>query len=225
MEKIAFFGKIPTSPEFTGRGLNCEISDLLAKWIGNQLVCKKSSSINESNNEIRAWRFYISPELMNGVGLMGVMLRSRDSVGRDYPFLLVHEATSDLLIQADLTGWFDRIADIAEGTVLNHLSIQQLEILLERLPILMDAANKEDALLTRRLVHEWGGITCATPHALPATSAISFFTRNLAALGIERLFVGSSVWWQKSSDGSCCEFIHTPRLPIVNDFQNLDSPW
>jgi hypothetical protein len=171
------------------------------------------------------WRFYISPELMNGVGLMGVMLRSRDSVGRDYPFLLVHEASADLLIQADLTGWFDRIAEIANGVVLNCLSRQQLEVLLERQPVLMGTRNKENTLLTRKLVSEWSATSCGVPHTLPATSAISFFARNLAALGIERLFVGNSIWWRHSSSGDCTEFVHVPRLPQANDFQNLDSPW
>ncbi|WP_028455964.1 type VI secretion system-associated protein TagF [Chitinilyticum litopenaei] len=228
MEKIAFFGKIPAAAEFVGRGLSADTRELLGNWIGKLLVQQAALTAAPLAAGQRAWRFYIDPDLASGVGLLGVMLRSSDSVGREYPLLLllsVRAPCAELLMQADLSGWFDRMAEIAEAVIERQLTAEQIEMLLDRQPSLAASAGQGDLEQVRTVIQDWGARKQGTSYVLPGASAISYLARNLAVLGVDRLFAGHSVWWRKSSDGQNSELRYFSRLPQIQDFSALDAPW
>jgi type VI secretion system protein ImpM len=92
-----FFGKLPARGDFLRAGLPRRFTDPLDDWLRNALTASRAAC-GEGWDEVwaaaPAWRFALPPGACGPDPALGVMLTSRDSVGRAFPLILARLTTA-----------------------------------------------------------------------------------------------------------------------------------
>ena len=83
---VGFFGKLPCRGDFVRVGLSRPVAAAWDRWISASLPNLADAS------RMPHWRFALGPEVCGPVAVTGVLLPSRDRVGRSFPLLIAAEA-------------------------------------------------------------------------------------------------------------------------------------
>jgi len=119
---VGFFGKIPFSGDFVGRGLNSQTKQFWDRWLSQHLATP--------NNRIKL------PETglrLSGPNQLGVILQSQDKIDRKFPLLVMSfkDRANVTVEAADL--WINQVLPTAMDATNGALSADQLEAALERM--------------------------------------------------------------------------------------------
>ncbi|MGH6858762.1 MAG: type VI secretion system-associated protein TagF [Phyllobacterium sp.] len=120
VDRIGFFGKVPTNGDFVSTGLGRTFQTELDNWIQSGLQASEQAHGNEWERLFRAappWRFVIERALWGQSTLVGVLLPSTDRVGRSFPLVIAAKLGSfndnPRLLCFDDT-WFTAVEALAE---------------------------------------------------------------------------------------------------------------
>jgi type VI secretion system protein ImpM len=95
--KIGFFGKVPTHGDFVSKGFDHSLLSRLDAWIGAGLECCERELGPAWVDRFRRsppWRFVIDRSLWSEAAMVGVLLPSRDRVGRHFPLVIAASVES-----------------------------------------------------------------------------------------------------------------------------------
>lgn len=107
---IGFFGKLPTHGDFVSTALGRRLQSELDQWIQSGLGAMEPTLGQDWRRLFHAsppWRFAIAGGVWSPAAVVGVLLPSRDRVGRSFP----------LVIAAQLHKFTGRLRDICEDDV------------------------------------------------------------------------------------------------------------
>jgi type VI secretion system protein ImpM len=107
---IGFFGKLPTHGDFVSTALGRRLQSELDQWIQDGLSAMEPTLGQNWRRLFHAsppWRFAIAGGVWSPAAIAGVLLPSRDRVGRSFP----------LVIAAQLHRFTGRLRDICEDDV------------------------------------------------------------------------------------------------------------
>ena len=106
-DAIGFFGKLPTHGDFVSAALGLRLQGELDQWIMGGLVALESALETKWQRRFHAtsaWRFVIGSGIWAPGAVAGVLLPSRDRVGRSFP----------LVIAAQLQKFSGQLRDLCE---------------------------------------------------------------------------------------------------------------
>ena len=106
-DAIGFFGKLPTHGDFVSSALGLRLQGELDQWIRGGLIALESALDAEWQrlfHATAAWRFVVSSGIWAPGVVAGVLLPSRDRVGRSFP----------LVIAAQLQRFSGQLRDLCE---------------------------------------------------------------------------------------------------------------
>jgi type VI secretion system protein ImpM len=209
-----FFGKLPSHGDFLRRNLPGDAAGRLQAWL--QEGFSRLGDLAPGEREQRmatapAWRFPASPGLIAREAVTGVMVASRDKVGRVYPCLaLASLGASDAASAANCGRWSEHVemlvrTAVAQGLNGDHLAEALLELgrpepAGEPRPFevaTIDAGVRVDVEATPTLA---GNMVEAARATAPADGAVS-------------------LWWRVVGPSPCMFWLR--GLPVDEVFESL----
>lgn len=121
LDRIGFFGKLPTHGDFVGWGLSSNLQRTLQDWLQAGLQTAKESLGGRWKHAFQTmppWRFIIEEGLWSSHAIAGVMVASADRVGREFPLVLlsqIHQADEHPFKFYKDESWFTALEAMAEG--------------------------------------------------------------------------------------------------------------
>lgn len=134
------FGKLASHGDFVQRRLPPDFVAAWDTWLQQGIRegrLRLGAAWPERYLHAPLWRFVLAPGVCGKMALAGVLLPSRDRVGRHFPLTLAapHDHAASCLLDLATTGmdWFDRLADLAVCAMWGDLAVEELEGELARL--------------------------------------------------------------------------------------------
>jgi len=106
-DTIGFFGKLPTHGDFVSSALGSRLQGEFDRWIHGGLIALEAAlgpDWRRLFHSTTAWRFVVGKGVWGPTALAGVLLPSRDRVGRSFP----------LIIAAQLQRFSGQLRDLCE---------------------------------------------------------------------------------------------------------------
>ena len=106
-DAVGFFGKLPTHGDFVSAALGSRLQSELDQWVHNGLIALEAtlgSDWRRLFHATTAWRFVVGKDVWAPSAVAGVLLPSRDRVGRSFP----------LIIAAQLQRFSGQLRDLCE---------------------------------------------------------------------------------------------------------------
>ncbi len=106
-DAVGFFGKLPTHGDFVSAALGSRLQSELDQWVHNGLIALEAtlgSDWRRLFHATTAWRFVVGKGVWGPSAVAGVLLPSRDRVGRSFP----------LIIAAQLQRFSGQLRDLCE---------------------------------------------------------------------------------------------------------------
>ncbi len=165
-----WFGKLPTLGDFASRRLPAAFVQGWDEWLQLGLA-----SVRETVGEqwldqpgIGPRRFWIGAGVLGAAGWAGLLIPSRDRVGRRFPLTIAAALAprGSLACALASRAWFDAIDAVAQRAVSESVTVDQLERELERVATSVPLAEGGDAAADRlaaALLRELGGDERSAP--------------------------------------------------------------
>ncbi|PRH88307.1 type VI secretion system-associated protein TagF [Labrys okinawensis] len=126
---IGFFGKVPSHGDFVSTGLGRQAETELVNWLQSGLQESEQTLGTQWENLFHAsppWRFVIERSLWGHATMVGILLPSRDRVGRSFPLVIAarlgnYEGPARLFCFDE--SWFTAAEAIAETSTLRDFDI------------------------------------------------------------------------------------------------------
>lgn len=138
-DRIGFFGKLPSHGDFISEGLERDTITLLDGWIRAGLhACEQEFGTSWAKLFAASppWRFIVEKGLWGPATYAGVMLPSRDRVGRSFPLLIVAQlhdfSAHPRTLYLDHT-WFMAAEGLAETSLTRDFDISHFTTSLKRM--------------------------------------------------------------------------------------------
>ena len=196
------FGKLPALGDFLFRGPALSAMHELDGWLQQELA----QVVDDPDEPRPPWRFVTAERPGSGGRLAGVMIPSRDRVGRRYPLVCIAETASVQAVEDVI--WFDR-AERALEAAAEGLSTP--EALVRALP---DGAPRAGLLDDLSIHGEESGRVVVIGRLVDAEGAtLSAAVRALAPS------TSQDVWWR--ADGAGLRLLVTPGRPRGAAFARL----
>jgi type VI secretion system protein ImpM len=116
--EIGWFGKLPSAGDFVFRRIPRSLLDALDSWLSRGLADYRVAMPNDWRTHFAAaapWNCAIPACVGGGTTLIGLIVPSRDRVGREFPLCagvaLPPDAATNRLL-ADVPGWLSRLGQV-----------------------------------------------------------------------------------------------------------------
>ncbi|MBB3571019.1 type VI secretion system-associated protein TagF [Rhizobium sp. BK491] len=119
-DTIGFFGKLPTHGDFVSSALGSRLQSELDQWVHNGLIALEAalgSDWRRLFHATAAWRFVVGKGVWAPSAVAGVLLPSRDRVGRSFPLIIAAQLqhfSGQLRDLCDDDSWFTAAEALAE---------------------------------------------------------------------------------------------------------------
>ncbi len=141
-------GKLPTLGDFASRGLAPDFLEAWDAWLAQglaRLQQRDGPAWLQAYLDSPSWRFVLGPGVLGEQAWAGVLMPSVDRVGRYFPFTIAQALPALPVRSASclaLSGWLDRLDDLAVSALYDDWSVEQLEQALQSAPMpVPDAGN------------------------------------------------------------------------------------
>jgi type VI secretion system protein ImpM len=138
-DRIGFFGKVPTHGDFVATGLDRQLQGMMDEWIQSGIqACEAEfgAAWEEMFTALPPWRFVIGRSIWSSAPIAGVLLPSKDRVGRSFPLVIAAQLASYhgklTRLCTDHT-WFIAAEALAETSTKRDFDINALIAGLKRL--------------------------------------------------------------------------------------------
>ncbi|MEB2844182.1 type VI secretion system-associated protein TagF [Rhizobiales bacterium RZME27] len=138
-DRIGFFGKLPSHGDFVSTGLRRSVQDALDAWL-QAGIAKAHHHAGENWEQIfrnmPAWRFVAERGVWGPVTVAGVIVPSRDRVGRSFPLVItaqLHEFADDTRKLCLDETWFLALEALAETVSRRDFELDTFTASLKRL--------------------------------------------------------------------------------------------
>lgn len=138
-DRIGFFGKLPSHGDFVSTGLRRSVQDALDAWL-QAGIAKAHHHAGENWEQIfrnmPAWRFVAERGVWGPVTVAGVIVPSRDRVGRSFPLVItaqLHEFSEDSRKLCLDETWFIALEALAETVLHRDFELDTFTANLKRL--------------------------------------------------------------------------------------------
>ena len=162
VDRIGFYGKVPTHGDFVATGLSRTLQAGLDDWIQAGMLALQTARGRDWEKGFRAatvWRFVVDRSVWGQSTVTGVLLPSRDRVGRSFPLVIAAKlgsfSANPRLLCFDDT-WFTAAEALAETSLADDFDLAGLMAGLKRLRL--PKARAPDATRTNPL-SEKGGVS------------------------------------------------------------------
>ncbi|MBB4010031.1 type VI secretion system-associated protein TagF [Allorhizobium taibaishanense] len=138
-DRIGFFGKLPSHGDFLSEGLERDMVATLDAWIrGGLYACEQEfgAAWAELFAASPPWRFIVEKGVWDGAAHAGVMVPSRDRVGRSFPLIVMAQmhrfSYHPRTLFLDHT-WFMAAEGLAESTLTREFDLGRFTENLKRM--------------------------------------------------------------------------------------------
>lgn len=139
--EIGWYGKLPCSGDFVFRRIPRTLLDELDSWMSRGLAEYRLAMPNDWREHFAAaplWNYAIPACAGGGNTLIGLLVPSRDRVGREFPLcaglaLRQDAATQQLL--ADVPGWLWRLGDVVVEARDHVLPLDEFDARVRSIPL------------------------------------------------------------------------------------------
>jgi len=132
-----FFGKVPTHGDFVSVGLPGALRSTVDQWIDNGLnLIKDSEDWEHRFHKMPSWRFVIQAPIWDDATIAGVLMPSRDRVGRSFPLVIAAQITDFVGNPQSLCfdrSWFMAAEALGETTRFKDFDLERFRNSLQRL--------------------------------------------------------------------------------------------
>lgn len=145
------FGKVPDLGDFVTRRLPAEFVAPWDRWLEQGIAESRTqlgAAWEERYQNAPAWRFILAPGVCGDGSWAGVLQPSVDRVGRYFPLTLAAALPSDVNVLETLvavSGWHDRIEQVAAAALDGTSDFQSLDRRVEQLPFPSERVVPADA--------------------------------------------------------------------------------
>lgn len=148
-DRIGVFGKVPTRGDFVALGFDPTIRTALDQWLQAGLAAFAQlvgAAWSRQFDAMPAWRFIITSGVWGRPTLAGILMPSRDRVGRSFPLVLAAQlrdfADRPRQLYADID-WFAAAEGMAGAFVQQNAEVGQVSDLLKQLRLPRPQADEE----------------------------------------------------------------------------------
>ncbi len=154
-DAIGFFGKLPTHGDFVSSALGSRLQSELDQWVHNGLIALEAalgSDWRRLFHATAAWRFVVSKGVWAPSAVAGVLLPSRDRVGRSFPLIIAAQLqrfSGQLRDLCEDDSWFTAAEALAETSDKADFEMQRFVEGIKRLrPPFIDKRSATTQLAT-----------------------------------------------------------------------------
>ena len=130
---VGFYGKIPSKGDFIQRRLDRKFTQHWDSWLQS---CMENSRAKLGQRWLQIylvspiWRFAVSQDILSENMIVGVVMPSVDSVGRNFPFTLATEIPKKInsyQFAVEQDAWFEKLEDLALGALTENFDLDDFE--------------------------------------------------------------------------------------------------
>jgi type VI secretion system protein ImpM len=220
MAAFGYFGKIPAMPDFVFHGLSMRMTDAWAVHVASWLAtARKTARTGWSQRFLSSpvWRFVIARDVLGPECWVGLLASSLDSVGREFPFIVMISADFDTAEERPLQ-MLDARLDEVEDKALSFMEgqVAQTE--------LVQALGSAASAIARDLAASAIGNGRLAPHEDHDAICISFPPGELWGERYEAAYSWPAakdnkhrsrlcLWWHEGSDDRLADYCVTRGMP------------
>ncbi len=121
-DAIGFFGKLPTHGDFVSSALGLRLRSELDQWSRSGLIALEAAlgpDWRRPFHATAAWRFVVGSGVWGPTAIAGVLLPSRDRVGRSFPLIIAAQLqrfSGQLRDLCEDNSWFTAAEALAESS-------------------------------------------------------------------------------------------------------------
>ena len=219
---VGFYGKIPSHRDFIHSNLPRSFIDSWDPWLQNLITHWRSELTGDWVADyltMSPYRFVLSRGIAGEVNWLGVLVPSRDHVGRLFPLTICIPLSSQIspfTIQQLSNSWLDKIENLAIDCLQPNFEPESVHTVFAEslyqlgLPDLSGCSGTSH-IDPDQLLHE---ISCAREDDTPIQKQFSFVlsessTRPLAESLLNEFCHAYSLWWSKGDK----DILHSQGLP------------
>ncbi|MGG6897772.1 type VI secretion system-associated protein TagF [Rhizobium sp. BR 315] len=138
-DTIGFFGKLPTHGDFVSSTLSLRLQGELDQWICSGLIALEAALGSDWRglfHAMAAWRFVVGKGVWAPFAIAGVLLPSRDRVGRSFPLIIAAQLqrfSGPLRDLCEDDSWFIAAEALAETSSKADFEMQRFAESIKRL--------------------------------------------------------------------------------------------
>jgi type VI secretion system protein ImpM len=139
--RIGWFGKLPCSGDFVFRRIPRALVDVLDTWLSRGLSEFRAAMPNDWRSHFAAasaWNYAIPACVDGGTTLIGLIVPSRDRVGREFPLCagiaLPPDAATNRLL-ADAHGWLWSLGQVVVEARDRVLPLEEFDAQVQAIPL------------------------------------------------------------------------------------------
>ncbi|WP_431686078.1 type VI secretion system-associated protein TagF [Hahella sp. NBU794] len=217
---IGYFGKLPSSGDFIQLNLPGGFGSAWDKWLQNSLYASQQSLGQRWLDYYLVapwWRFMIMPKVLDEQAWIGLWCPSVDSVGRYFPFTVLHPLSSRISYVDTLLSngeWYETLE-----TLIGRLLEQIIDF---------GEFRSELAAMTPPLEKPLAGgsiqsLSLEIPEEDESTFPVAIGALDVMLMKQEE---PHSFWWTQGSTWVSPRFVTAERLPKFQGFTAfLDGKW
>jgi len=230
------YGKLPAHGDFISRNLPSAFINNLDEWLQGFIASSKEQLTDDWLDIYLTgpiWRFVFSAGCADGNAWAGILVPSVDSVGRYFPFVIVHKLLPDFNLVDVLSSqasWYNGLEEIAQEALQSEFDADTVMEKLQQHPLEILPPHYRKQNLNQDLAQEYYdpvgvsdnlALLMDFEEQLPSSA-------NAVLLDwlIAKQFPSYSLWHSKGSDRVQPSFLVSPSLPNLSGIAGmLQGDW
>jgi type VI secretion system protein ImpM len=220
MPAFGYFGKIPAMPDYVFNGLSMRATDAWAVQLTNWLAAGRKAAGGDWKTRFLTspvWRFVVASDLFGPECWVGLLAGSADSIGREFPFIVMMAADLDPSERQPvqmLDARLDRVEEVALAFIERQASQAELVAAIRDAAStigadLLSAPAAGERLIVPREDHD--AVCFSTPIGAPAGSYPLAYSWPAARDNKHRSRL--CLWWHEGSDLHPADFCVSRGMP------------
>ena len=219
MPAFGYFGKVPALPDYVFQGLSMRATDAWAVHITNWLSTGRKAAGSDWTTRFLTspvWRFAVSKDLFGPECWVGLLAGSVDSVGREFPLIVMMTADLDpaeLQPVRLLDGRLDAVENMAlafiEGQVSKTELMKAVREAAGAIARDLETAESTPKLIVPRQNHD--AVCFSHPNSQSGGSPPTAYSWPGARDNKHR--ANLCLWWHEGSDDHPADFCVTRGMP------------
>jgi len=231
-QQFGLYGKLPAHGDFVSRNLPSAFIANFDDWLQGFIASSKEQLTDDWLDIYLTgpiWRFVFSPGCVDGNAWTGILVPSVDSVGRYFPFTIVHtlqKDTSLVDVLSSQAAWYSNIEEVALDALQNEYDadtvIEKLQVYpLEVPPYYYKKEQDGQGYYDPASVTDNLAVVMDFEEQLPSSANAMLLDWLMA-----KQFPSYSLWHSKGSDRVQPSFLISPGLPNLSGVAGmLQGDW
>ena len=229
INKLGYYGKVPTHGDFVSKGLPRSFIDPWDLWLQEAILTSRQQLGEQWLDYYLTsplYRFVLSPGICGETGWLGILMPSVDKVGRYYPMTIsqmIDERTNSFMA-LQKNEWFVKLEELALSCLKDSYSLNEFNSEIDQLAKGIVYESPPPQSLVDRINNQ--AFHPAWQQSLNCIESITDLLPSMLDSVLKERCFAYSLWWTRGSEHVSPSFLFSEGLPPFDSVAAMfDGNW